>query len=200
MSFDDNEIKNLIPYPWSINIADLIVSTLKGYTNESDLMRYFEICHNTMDLILTEKENKITKKCGSEKLKLATTDFFKKVINEFNNAFNFLAVADYRIDYAVYSEPYNTCHILFTHKLSYAQKRKVYPYIKEKLLKHYQKWNPTLITLCGLNVSFYFNDGGMKTNPCNDFIIRTRANDWTAIGMDPNAEFVPRIGMKRNSI
>ena len=67
------------------------------------------------------------------------------------------------------------------------------------MLKHYQKWNPALTSLCGLNVSFHYKDNGLKTKPCKEFVIRTRANDWTAIGMDPSAEFVPCIGMKRAS-
>lgn len=199
LNYDDSDLKKSVPYPWNINIGDLIVSALNDYISEADLIRYFEICHNTMNIILTEKENKMLNKCGSEKLKLATVDFYKKVMQMFTDVFNFLKIEDYKITYGTYSDPYNVCRIEFTNKLSYAQKRKVATYISYQLLKYFQKYNPTITSLMHLNIVYHFADSGIKTHPCKEFIIRTRANDWTAIGMDPNAEFVPRIGMKRNN-
>lgn len=199
LGFEDSELKNTIPYPWNINIADLIYSACNNYITEADLSRYFDLCRSTVDLILTEKEKRVIQKCGSEKLKLATVDFYKKVMQMFTDTFNFLKIEDNSITYGNYLDPYNVCRIKFTNRLSYAQKRKVGTYISYQLLKYFQKYDPSLTSLMHLNITYYFADNGVKTKSCKEFIIRTKANDWTAIGMDPNSEFVPRIGMKRSN-
>lgn len=197
--YDNNEIHNLVPYPWALNVGPIIRTAVLGHISESDFKRYFEICHETENIIFEAMAEKIEKACGTDKFNLAAVDFFNMFMKYVKESIRGLSIEDHFIEYATYKNKEHKCTMRFEKPITYAQKRKIKAYLGYKLMAFYKKLNPDIKYLTNINMNYWFDDNGRKAAPTDCMRVSVRANDWNAIGMDQSAAFVPRMGMKRNT-
>ena len=196
-SYNNDQIWMLAPYPWNINVGHLVTAAVRDQISEMDFQRYFEICHETESLITEAMAAKMEQACGSEKFNLAAVDFFNTFMKYVKESIRGLSIEDHFITYATYRSQTHKCTMRFGKELSYAQKRKMLTYLQFKLTAFYKKLNPELSSIVSISMQYRFEDGGRKASPCDTLVVSVKANDWNAIGLDPSAAFVPRMGMKR---
>jgi hypothetical protein len=195
--YNNSSIWNLVPYPWGIDLGMVISGAVRGNISDSDFYRYFELCHETENIITEAVSTKMELACGSEKFNLATVDFFNTFMKYVKESIRGIEIEDHFITYATYRNQVHKCTMSFSKELSYAQKRKMRTYLQYKLVAFYKKLNPEINHLMNINMNYNFEDGGRKAAPCDTMTVTVKANDWKAIGLDPSAAFVPRMGMKR---
>lgn len=196
--YDNNDIGNLAPYPWSFRMEALVVAAARNQISDQDFYRYFELCHETENIIIEASVAKNLKACGSDKFKNAANDFFNMIAKYIKESYRGIELLDQQVIDATYRNQNVTCIFTFDKELTYAQKRKIKTYLDYKLLLHYKKFNPEIRgvgAVNGLNMSF--SDNGKKSKATNEFKVLVKANSWNTLGMDESVQFVPRMGMKR---
>jgi hypothetical protein len=197
-SYDDGEISNLAPYQWSMRMQWLVTSAFRNQISENDFYHYFELCHETEDLILEACEAKRLKACGSDKFLNAANDFFNMVSKYIKDSYRGIEILDQQVVPATYRNQRVTCVFTFDKELTYAQKRKIKTCLDYKLLSYYKKFNPEIRGIGMVQgLDMCFADDGKKSKATNEFKVYIKANNWNAIGMDEPVQFVPRMGMKR---